>query len=485
MLDAAVLTLVDGVRIIAPDSLDLITPYVLREQLDFFEDELPFVRQLLQPGDKVIDIGANYGVYTLPMARKVGPSGHVWAFEPASSTAQFLAQGIEANGFGHVTLEQKALSSAPGSAKLALHVHAELRSIVHGAAPPGGSELVQLVTLDDCMDRYRWQEIDLIKIDAEGEEANIVKGGRRFFADLAPLVQYELRKDATDINFAVIGDFAAIGYDSYRLLPGFNILVPFDADSSPDSYLLNLFCCKESRASRLAAQGFLLRRADLTETDKSLDVNISRNEAGDTYHWRRALAHLPYAAPLASVWGIVEAAGESTEVFRALSFYARSRDAALSLADRFRSLEASFMELRALCARDPSRLRLASLARVAHDYGERAMAVNALKQLHESIRVTGIVDPNEPFLAPLERFDSLDPGEVLGSWIIGAILEQLERREWYSTFYAGPGSLQRLESICSLGFSGPDMGRRLELVRLRINRAREAQRQRSTSAPNA
>ena len=224
MPDTIVLTLVDGVRIVVPDSLDLITPYVLREQQDFFEDELPFVRRLLQPGQNVIDIGANYGVYTLPMAQKVGASGHVWAFEPSSSTAQFLAQGIAANGFGHVTLEQKAVSSALGSAQLALHVHSELRSIVHGAAPPDSGEKVSLATLDDCMDRYRWVDIDFIKIDAEGEEANIVKGGRRFFANLAPLVQYELRNNATDMNFDLIRDFAAIGYDSYRLLPGRNLL---------------------------------------------------------------------------------------------------------------------------------------------------------------------------------------------------------------------------------------------------------------------
>ena len=94
MSNTVVLTLIDGVRIVVPDSLDLITPYVLREQLDFFEDEFPFVRQLLLPGQNVIDIGANYGTYTLSMARKVGANGHVWAFEPASSTAQLLAQGI-------------------------------------------------------------------------------------------------------------------------------------------------------------------------------------------------------------------------------------------------------------------------------------------------------------------------------------------------------------------------------------------------------
>ena len=251
MVETTVLPLLDGVRIVVPDSIELITPYVLREQQDFFEDELRFVRELLQPGQKVIDIGANYGVYTLPMAQKVGPDGHVWAFEPTSSTAQFLAQGIAANAFGHVTLEQKAVSSSPGSAQLSLQRNSELNSIIHGQPSAGDSETVTLVTLDESMDRHGWTDIELIKIDAEGEENNIVKGGRRFFANLAPLVQYELKKDATNVNFSLIREFAALGYDSYRLVPGLNLLVPFDVGSQPDPYLLNLFCCKSARADRL------------------------------------------------------------------------------------------------------------------------------------------------------------------------------------------------------------------------------------------
>src|SRR5260370_28683906 len=58
----AALEMADGVRIVAPDSLNLITPYVLYEQLDWFEDELGFLRRILRPGQNAIDIGANYGV---------------------------------------------------------------------------------------------------------------------------------------------------------------------------------------------------------------------------------------------------------------------------------------------------------------------------------------------------------------------------------------------------------------------------------------
>ena len=81
---------------VTPDPANLITPYVLYEQQDWFEDEIGFLRRLLLPGQRAIDVGANYGVYTLSIAKAVGPTGSVWAFEPASTTAALLAQGIAA-----------------------------------------------------------------------------------------------------------------------------------------------------------------------------------------------------------------------------------------------------------------------------------------------------------------------------------------------------------------------------------------------------
>ncbi len=48
-----------------PDSLNVMTRYVIEERGDWFEDEIRFVRKLLLPGQLVLDVGANYGVYTL------------------------------------------------------------------------------------------------------------------------------------------------------------------------------------------------------------------------------------------------------------------------------------------------------------------------------------------------------------------------------------------------------------------------------------
>ena len=58
MRSAVTLTMVDGVKAVVPDTLDLMTPYVLREQQEWFKDDIKFLRRLLQPGQSAVDIGA-------------------------------------------------------------------------------------------------------------------------------------------------------------------------------------------------------------------------------------------------------------------------------------------------------------------------------------------------------------------------------------------------------------------------------------------
>jgi FkbM family methyltransferase len=469
MTSTTTLTIVDGVQIVVPNSLNLITPYVLMEQQDWFEDEIKFLRRLLQPGQKVIDIGANYGVYTLSMAQTVGPTGCVWAFEPASSTASLLAEGIAVNGFAQVVLERSALSSNCGTAQLSLNENSELNALVYGKPSTSAIETVPLVTLDECLKSYGWRDIEFMKIDAEGEESNILKGGEHFFTRLSPLVQYEIKAGA-DLHMELVQNFAALGYDSYRLVPGLDLLVPFDAESTPDGYLLNLFCCKQDRVERLAARGFILDSAAYLATTgrerfKELSEKVNNSNA---YDWCHTIAKFPYGDQLANLWAQTVAAGNSAEVNEALSFYAVSRDSSLCSTERFSALEASFGLLKTLCERQPSYLRLSSLARVARDCGARSLAVNALQQLSNAILQHKQVDPSEPFLAPGERFESVSPGKAIGNWVLAAVLEKFEQLGSFSSFYTGESARQRLEIIRSLGFGSAEMERRLSLLQERF-----------------
>ena len=85
--------LVGNLRVVVPNTLEQITPYVLTEQHDWFEDEIGFVRAALARGERAIDIGANHGVYALALARRVGFSGQALRASGARGGAPRGAEG--------------------------------------------------------------------------------------------------------------------------------------------------------------------------------------------------------------------------------------------------------------------------------------------------------------------------------------------------------------------------------------------------------
>ena len=448
---------------------NLLTTYVLREQEDWFEDEIKFLRHLLQPGQRVIDIGANYGVYTLSMAKLVGSTGRVWAFEPTSTTASLLAASIAANDFGQVVLEQKALSNMRGTTQLSLNDNSELNALVRDDEYIGETETVSLVTLDECLEDRDWQDIEFLKLDADGDETNILRGGTRFFATQSPLVQYEI-KAGTELHLELEQAFAELGYSSYRLVPGLNLLTRFNEKEPVDDYLLNLFCCKPDRAHRLAVRGFLVEATVDTKMEElQSNTPCGKLDSDQTNNWLVTLTRFPYGQMCAVHWRKMMAAGQCGEVEAALSCYALSRSPSLTAAERFSALEESFVRLKALCETQPAYLRLASLARVARDYGARLLAVKALSQLCNTIFRQGQVNPIEPFLAPGERFDSVSPRNSIANWIEAASLEELERNGAFSSFYTGASAKERLSIIRDLGFGSDEMNRRLNLIELRFD----------------
>src|ERR1043165_865505 len=69
---------------------------------EYSEGEVDIFRQVLRPGDLALDIGANLGSHTLPLAQFVGPTGGVYAFEPQRILFQILCGNVALNEIGNV-----------------------------------------------------------------------------------------------------------------------------------------------------------------------------------------------------------------------------------------------------------------------------------------------------------------------------------------------------------------------------------------------
>lgn len=258
-----------GERLCVPRSLEQITPYVLLEQDDWFEDEIRFARQLLPAGGHALDIGANFGVYAVALARAAGPRGRVWACEPTPATADVLAQTIALEGLAQLQLLRCAVSDRGGTARLRVGAQPELNAL---AAADGPDTLaVPAATLDELAREHGWPDLDFVKIDAEGHELQVIEGGLAFFGTQSPLVMFEISASGGQ-DLAPARRFAALGYRAYRLLPGHGLLAPLADGEALDPYLLNLFCCKPDRAERLAQAGLLVGGPQLQALRADLDA---------------------------------------------------------------------------------------------------------------------------------------------------------------------------------------------------------------------
>jgi protein O-GlcNAc transferase len=456
--------LVDGTKVMVPDSLELITSYVLQEQGDWFEDEIKFLRQLVQPGDTVVDIGANYGVYALSLARKVGPSGQLWAFEPATDTAQLLRESSSANGTTWLQVVQQALSDREGTAWLQMPGQAELNSLadpssLDAAAQQGSGESVAVTTLDRCLETYGWTRVDLLKIDAEGEEERILNGGKRFFHELSPLVMFEVKAGA-ELHLELVNHFQELGYQSFRLIPGLNALVPFSAEQAVDGYLLNLFAAKPDRVAKLADEGWLVERTqDVAPEPDSLEMDS----------WLEALADKAYARRLAARWQLQAQQPEQALIRRALEAWAVSQDRDAPIVKRTEALTHSFALLQEACKPGCEPGRWASLARVALACGERVEAVHALNNLILDLQSGRKADLDEPFLSPDAEFDAIEPTGPAEAWLEASGIAALEECSSYSSFYTGENALPRLQRFIEIGYTKDEIQRRLDLLRRRFD----------------
>jgi FkbM family methyltransferase len=209
---------------------------------DVYErDELGFVRRTVKQGQTVLDIGANIGFFTIVLGGQVGPTGHVYAFEPFTGTHRLLMRSVKENNFeDRITVERAAVGSTAGQMQLISPQTTDnwggpyLRTSDAAVPPKHEAHFVPIVQLDTYPLR---RPIAFIKLDAEGAEPMVLRGATSLLIRDRPTVLAELNpkqlRNVSDCSATdLIHEMDSLDYACHRLEPGGSevMIRQYDAD---------------------------------------------------------------------------------------------------------------------------------------------------------------------------------------------------------------------------------------------------------------
>jgi FkbM family methyltransferase len=157
----------------------LILPKFNHSVSEIYEPETwRFMMAEVKPGDIVADVGAYIGLYTVALAKRIAPTGKVFAFEPDARNFIELEREVTLNKvWGNVMLIEKVVSSAEGLVSFKM----TNTSFSHIASKSEADlRQVESISLDSIFINKR---LDILKIDVEGHEEDVLKSGRDLLSD--------------------------------------------------------------------------------------------------------------------------------------------------------------------------------------------------------------------------------------------------------------------------------------------------------------
>lgn len=198
-------------------------PNVLVNTGEYEPVEFAALAAAARGAEVIFDIGANIGYFSLHWASDLAPGGTVHAFEPVPTTFQRLARNVALNDLGgKIVTNNKGVGSEPATLSFYLpdfsgsgaassrNLHPEENSAVFEA---------EVTTLDSYFGAAGLDRLDLVKVDVEGAELLVVKGGLATIEAHKPILFLELlRKWSKAFNYHpndVLSLLRSIGYECF------------------------------------------------------------------------------------------------------------------------------------------------------------------------------------------------------------------------------------------------------------------------------
>ncbi|OGT01765.1 MAG: hypothetical protein A2Z65_00950 [Gallionellales bacterium RIFCSPLOWO2_02_58_13] len=178
----------------------------------------------LKPGDIAVDIGANFGMYTLGAAKRLVSGGRVFAFEPDARSLSLLQENIRLNKFENLVT---SLDVCVGSYDGEIDFYAAADPSFSGIYDTNRSETTGRLTLpirrlDSVMQEHGITRINKIKIDVEGAEHEVLKGAAEILKNSDALIMLEispknLDKDRVEQLAVMLEILETQGYISFLI----------------------------------------------------------------------------------------------------------------------------------------------------------------------------------------------------------------------------------------------------------------------------
>lgn len=189
------------------------------KSLDHVHGELfDAVDRLVKPGSVVWDVGANVGVVSVASSSVAGPGGFVLGVE-ADMTLVPRLRATAARAAGNaapIEILPAAASESVGIARFNISSASSATNALAGfGRVPGIARVdtVVTVTLDWLLDHYRAP--DVLKIDVEGAELLVLRGGKKLFATKRPIIVVESGEEIADEMKALLNDYNYVPYKMY------------------------------------------------------------------------------------------------------------------------------------------------------------------------------------------------------------------------------------------------------------------------------
>lgn len=194
--------------------------------------EISYIKSVIKKGDTVFDIGTHKAGYLYFILKQVGATGKVIGFEPQSILFQYLTKMKSLFNWDNVTIENLALSNNSGHQRLYFPLASAGKTSSPGATIVEHEndteftaiEEVVIATLDEYCKHHQLIP-KFLKVDVEGNELNVFKGGENILKNHRPkiLVEIEARHIGQNQVLETIQYLESLGYQG-RIIKGYEYI---------------------------------------------------------------------------------------------------------------------------------------------------------------------------------------------------------------------------------------------------------------------